>query len=183
MWRSLSQNDSLLSHSYHMKKMQGAMMSIVIGVDPGSRITGYGVIAWEKNTLRHVAHGQIRTKSEDLSDKLLEIFDGLSQVIAEFNPTVASIEQVFTCHNHQSALKLGQARGSAMTALAKAGLAVNEYSAKQVKRAVVGYGGADKAQVQHMIRALLRLTKTPPADAADALAIAICHCHSAVAWA
>lgn len=158
-------------------------MSIVIGIDPGSRITGYGVVQHEKQAVTHIAHGHIKTKSDELADKLYEIFTGLSEVIAQYQPTQASIEQVFTCHNHQSALKLGHARGAAMTALANAGLAVNSYSAKQVKQSVVGYGGADKAQVQHMIRAILRLTKTPQADAADALAIAVCHCHSAVAWA
>lgn len=158
-------------------------MSVVIGIDPGSRITGYGIVQWQNNQLTHIAHGQIKTKSEDLADKLLEIFTGISEAISQHSPTVASIEQVFTSYNHQSALKLGQARGAALTALASAGLAVNSYSAKQVKRSVVGYGGADKSQVQHMVRALLKLTKTPPPDAADALAIAICHCHSVVTWA
>lgn len=158
-------------------------MSVVIGIDPGSRITGYGIVRWEKNQLTHIAHGQIKTKSDELADKLFEIFTGVSAAISEHSPTVASIEQIFTAYNQQSALKLGQARGAAMTALAHAGLAVNSYSAKQVKRSVVGYGGANKSQVQHMIRALLRLTQTPPPDAADALAIAICHCHSVVTWA
>ena len=153
-------------------------MAIIIGIDPGSRITGYGVIDDSQRDIQHVSHGHIKTKSTELADKLYEIFVAITQVIGEFNPNIASIEQVFTCHNHQSALKLGQARGAAMTALAAAGLSVNEYSAKQVKKAVVGYGGADKAQVQHMVRHLLKLTMTPQADAADALAIAICYCNS-----
>jgi len=153
-------------------------MSLIIGIDPGSRITGYGIVESNKGNAQHIAHGQIQTKSAELADKLHEIFLGITQVIHEYAPTDAAIEQVFTCHNHQSALKLGQARGSALTALAHAGLAVGEYSAKQVKQSVVGYGGANKAQVQHMIRALLKLTHTPPPDAADALAIAICHCNN-----
>ncbi len=153
-------------------------MSIIIGIDPGSRITGYGIVSHVKNDVQHITHGQIKTRGDVLADKLHEIFTGLAKVISEYNPNEASIEQVFTFHNHQSALKLGQARGAALTALASAGLGVGEYSAKQVKKAVVGYGGANKAQVQHMIRALLKLQQTPPPDAADALAIAICHCNS-----
>lgn len=153
-------------------------MSLIIGIDPGSRITGYGLIRLEKKEPVHVAHGQIQTQSDNLPDKLHEIFCGISTVINRYAPTQAAIEQVFTFYNHQSALKLGQARGAALTALAHAGLAVGEYSAKQVKQSVVGYGGANKAQIQHMIRALLKLQQTPPPDAADALAIAICHCNS-----
>lgn len=153
-------------------------MAIIIGVDPGSRITGYGIVEMNKGEARHITHGYIQTKSDVLADKLHEIFESLSQVIAEYTPTQAAIEQVFTFYNHQSALKLGQARGAALTALARAGLGVGEYSAKQVKQAVVGYGGANKGQVQHMIRALLKLQQTPQADAADALAIAICHCNN-----
>ena len=153
-------------------------MAIIIGVDPGSRITGYGIVKLDKGEAQHITHGHIQTRSESLADKLHEIFDSLSKVIHEYSPTQAAIEQVFTFYNHQSALKLGQARGAALTALAGAGLEVGEYSAKQVKQAVVGYGGANKGQVQHMIRALLKLQQTPQADAADALAIAICHCNS-----
>lgn len=153
-------------------------MSITIGIDPGSRITGYGIIRYQGSNLEHIAHGTIKTHSDALSDKLYEIYQAINDVIHQHQPMHAAIEQVFTFYNHQSALKLGQARGAALTALAQAGLAVSEYSAKQVKQAVVGYGGADKSQVQHMIRSILRLTKTPPPDAADALAIAICHCNS-----
>ena len=153
-------------------------MSIIIGIDPGSCTTGYGVIRFVNNAIEHVAHGCIKTTSDTLADKLNEIFLGISDVIKNHSPLQAAIEQVFVSYNHQSALKLGQARGAALVALAHAGLPVDEYSAKQVKQAVVGYGGADKAQVQHMIRALLKLTQTPPPDAADALAIAICHCNS-----
>lgn len=151
---------------------------MIIGIDPGSRITGYGIVTLDKQTLRHVAHGHINTGNGALADRLYTIFSKLQSVIAEFSPTTAAIEQVFTCLNPQSALKLGQARGAAMTALAKAGLGVHEYSAKQVKQAIVGYGGAKKEQVQFMVRTILGMTQTPQADAADALAIAICHCNS-----
>lgn len=153
-------------------------MSLIIGIDPGSRITGFGIVRRLKGEIEHIHHGQINTKGDALADKLHEIFVGLSDVIRDYAPTHAAIEQVFTCYNHQSALKLGQARGAALTAVAHAGLGVDEYSAKQVKQSVVGYGGANKAQVQHMIRALLKLKQTPAPDAADALAIAICHCNS-----
>lgn len=153
-------------------------MAIIIGVDPGSRITGYGIVKLHKGEAQHITHGYIQTHSASLADKLHEIFDALLKVIHQYAPTQAAIEQVFTFYNHQSALKLGQARGAALTALASAGLEVGEYSAKQVKQAVVGYGGANKGQVQHMIRALLKLQQTPQPDAADALAIAICHCNS-----
>lgn len=153
-------------------------MTIIIGIDPGSCTTGYGVVRYVNNTIEHVAHGCIKTKSDTLADKLNEIFLGITDVIKNYSPAQSAVEQVFTSYNHQSALKLGQARGAALVALSHAELPVAEYSAKHVKRAVVGYGGADKTQVQHMIRALLKLTQTPPADAADALAIAICHCHS-----
>lgn len=153
-------------------------MTKILGIDPGSRITGFGIVNFAKGELTHIAHGHIPTKSTEPAEKLLEIFNALNTVIAEHNPNAASIEQIFTCLNPQSALKLGQARGAAMVAIANNGLAAHEYSAKQVKQSVVGYGGASKAQVQHMVKMLLKLNKSPQADAADALAIAICHCHS-----
>ena len=153
-------------------------MTKILGIDPGSRITGFGIVNFAKGELTHIAHGHVVTKSNELADKLLEIFQALNTVIAEHNPVAASIEQVFTCLNPQSALKLGQARGAAMVAIANNGLPAHEYSAKQVKQSVVGYGGASKLQVQHMVKMLLKLNTSPQADAADALAIAICHCHS-----
>ena len=153
-------------------------MTRILGIDPGSRITGFGIVDFSQGALQHVTHGHVVTKANELSEKLLEIFQALNTVIVEHNPIAASIEQVFTCRNPQSALKLGQARGAALVAIANNGLPAFEYSAKQVKQAVVGYGGADKAQIQHMVRMLLKLKQSPQADAADALAIAICHCHS-----
>ena len=152
-------------------------MNIIIGIDPGSCVTGYGLIQHNKGNIQHIAHGTIKTKSAEPAQRLHEIFRGITEIITASSPCEAAIEQIFTCHNHQSALKLSQARGAALVALAQAGLSVAEYSAKQVKSSVVGYGGADKHQVQQMIRALLKLTQTPAPDAADALAIAICHCH------
>ncbi len=152
--------------------------TIIIGIDPGSRITGYGIVAVTGSHQRHVAHGHIRTKSATLHERLQEIDAGLKNILMEYQPQQAAIEQVFTFHNHQAALKLGQARGAALVALSTFALPIAEYSARQVKQAVVGYGAATKLQIQQMVRALLRLTKTPTPDAADALAIALCHATS-----
>ncbi|WP_304985494.1 crossover junction endodeoxyribonuclease RuvC [Coxiella-like endosymbiont] len=148
---------------------------IIIGIDPGSRVTGYGIIWSQGSRQGCITFGQIKTQDESLNYRLQEIEEGLRNVIATHQPNEAAIEQVFTFHNHQSALKLGQARGAALVATAVYALPVTEYSARQIKQAVVGYGAATKAQVQHMIRMLLQLEKAPPADAADALAIALCH--------
>ena len=150
----------------------------ILGIDPGSRITGYGIIQSDGHRHAYITSGRLLLKSEDLASKLREIFQQLSVIIHQFQPQEAAIEQVFMARNANSALKLGQARGAAIVALADKGLTVAEYSARAVKQAVVGYGAADKSQVQHMIRLLLGLQTTPPADAADALAIAICHAHS-----
>lgn len=148
---------------------------IIIGIDPGSRVTGYGIIWSQGSQQGYITFGQIKTKAESLNYRLQQIEEGLRNLIATHQPNEAAIEQVFTFHNHQSALKLGQARGAALVATAVYALPVAEYSARQIKQAVVGYGAATKAQVQHMIRMLLQLEKVPPADAADALAIALCH--------
>jgi crossover junction endodeoxyribonuclease RuvC len=151
---------------------------LIIGIDPGSRITGYGIILVKGSLQSHISHGHIRCQQTHLCERLYHIYEKLAGIITEYQPNEAAIEQVFTCHNHQSALKLGQARGAAMVAVARYALPLGEYSARQVKQAVVGYGAADKLQVQHMVRAILKLTKTPPADAADALAIALCHANT-----
>ncbi|WP_100622670.1 crossover junction endodeoxyribonuclease RuvC [Candidatus Coxiella mudrowiae] len=148
---------------------------IIIGIDPGSQVTGYGIIWSQGSRQGRITFGQIKTRGESLNYRLQQIEEGLRNVIATHQPNEAAIEQVFTFHNHQSALKLGQARGAALVATAVYALPVSEYSARQIKQAVVGYGAATKAQVQHMIRMLLQLEKVPPADAADALAIALCH--------
>ena len=152
----------------------------VLGVDPGSRITGYGIIAKEGNRLIHVDNGAIFTNSRnDFSLRLLTIYRGLTEVIDRYRPDAMAVENIFFATNVQSALKLGQARGAAIVAGVNAGLPIYEYTALQVKQAVVGHGRAAKEQVQKMLQALLRLPETAQEDASDALAVAICHAHSA----
>jgi crossover junction endodeoxyribonuclease RuvC len=151
----------------------------VLGIDPGSRITGYGIVEQEGNRLVHVDNGAIFTDSAaDFPGRLKRIFDGLCAVIAEFRPDEAAVENIFFSTNVQSALKLGQARGAAIVAAVHAGLPVAEYSALQVKQAVVGQGRAEKGQVQKMLKALLGLPEIAQADASDALAVAVCHINS-----
>jgi crossover junction endodeoxyribonuclease RuvC len=153
---------------------------IILGIDPGSRITGYGLISKEGNRLIHIDNGAIFTQSaEDFPRRLEQIFTGLSAVIAKYQPQVVAVENVFLAKNAQSALKLGQARGAAIVAAVNVGLAVFEYTALQVKQAVVGSGRAEKVQVQQMIKALLNLPEIAQEDASDALAVAVCHAHSA----
>ena len=153
---------------------------IILGIDPGSRITGYGLIRKEGNRLIHVDNGAIFTRdAEDFPQRLQQIFTGLSTIIAQYRPDAVAVENVFLAKNAQSALKLGQARGAAIVAAVAVGLAVFEYSALQVKQAVVGSGRAEKVQVQQMIKALLNLPEIAQEDASDALAVAVCHAHSA----
>ena len=138
----------------------------------------FGVIRVDGKQPAYIASGCIRVKAEDTAERLHEIYAGVQEVIGEYAPTEAAIERIFMFYSADSALKLGQARGVAMVSLAKSALSVAEYTAKQVKQAVVGYGGADKTQVQHMVKQILSLSATPQADAADALAIALCHYHT-----
>lgn len=152
-------------------------MAIILGIDPGSRITGYGIIQQSGRKLTYLGSGCIRTAVDDLPTRLKRIYAGVSEIISQFQPTVFAIEQVFMARNADSALKLGQARGAAIVAAVNADLPVFEYAARQVKQTVVGTGAAEKAQVQHMVKALLKLSASPQADAADALAIAITHSH------
>lgn len=147
----------------------------VLGVDPGSRQTGYGVVDHFRGSLRYVASGRVETTAGPFSGRLADIYRGMGKVIAEYLPAEFAIEEVFLARNPASALKLGQARGVAIAAAVGAGLPVSEYASRAVKLAVVGSGRADKAQVQFMVRALLGLDAEPPTDAADALAVAICH--------
>ncbi len=152
----------------------------ILGIDPGSRITGFGVITVLRNgKLVYVASGCIRVPKGSLAECLKVILEGVDKVIDAHSPEVLSIEKVFMARNADSALKLGQARGAALCAAVQHDLPVNEYTALQIKRAVVGTGRGDKKQVQHMVTALLGLSGTPQADAADALAAAICHAHTA----
>lgn len=152
----------------------------ILGIDPGSRVTGYGIISTHGRELGFVACGTIRTAAEAaFSKRLLIIFHDLREVIAAHGPEVAAVEDVFIDRNPRSALKLGHARGAAMVAAMDCGLPIFDYPARRVKQAVAGYGQADKVQVQHMVRALLALDAAPSRDASDALAVAICHAHHA----
>lgn len=152
-----------------------AQKRIILGIDPGSRFTGYGIIWTCGSQQGLVTHGFIACKQAELHQRLYHIHAELAKVIAQHQPDEAAIEQVFTCMNHQSALKLGQARGAALTATAKYALPLSEYSARQIKKSITGYGASNKTQIQHMVRSMLHLTEFPQADAADALAIALCH--------
>lgn len=152
-------------------------MTLILGIDPGSRITGYGVIRDTGRGCEYVASGCIRTGTGELPERLNAVFAGVSEIIQTYQPETMGIEQVFMARNADSALKLGQARGAAIVAGAQAGLAVSEYSATQVKSAIAGSGRAAKEQVQMMVMHLLKLTKKPQIDASDALAIALCHAH------
>ncbi len=151
----------------------------ILGIDPGLRLTGFGVIEQTGQKLAYVASGVIRSGEGELPTRLGVLFAGLNEVIASYRPDTCAVEIVFVNVNPQSTLLLGQARGAAITTLVAHGLAVHEYTALQVKQAVVGYGRAAKSQVQAMVQHLLRLPGVPSTDAADALACAICHAHAA----
>lgn len=150
----------------------------VLGIDPGSRITGFGVIDHRDGKLSYVTSGCIRMQDTSLPDRLKTIFDSVTEIIENCSPEVMAIEEVFVAKNARSALVLGQARGAAIAAGVGKGLLVDEYTALQIKKSVVGYGKADKAQVQHMVKSILALEGMPQSDAADALACAICHAHT-----
>lgn len=151
----------------------------ILGIDPGTRITGYGLIDTSGNRLIHVDNGAITTRtSDELALRLKTIYHGLSQIITTYRPEVVAVEQIFLANNALSALKLGHARGAALLSAVNQDLLVHEYTALQVKSAVVGYGKAAKVQVQQMVRTLLNLPEIAQEDASDALAVAICHAHS-----
>jgi len=153
-------------------------MTLILGIDPGSRITGYGIIKETKHQLHYVDSGCIRTSIGALDQRLLQIFEGISHLMQTYNPNEVAIEQVFLYKNPNAALKLGHARGVAMVACAAHNVTMSEYSPRAIKQSVVGYGAAEKIQVQRMVVNLLMLTRSPQPDAADALAVAICHSHS-----
>jgi crossover junction endodeoxyribonuclease RuvC len=151
----------------------------VLGIDPGSRLTGFGVVDADGKTLRYVASGCVRTTTgAELASRLKTLYDGIVEIIDQYQPMVMAVEQVFMARNAQSALTLGHARGAALCAGMNGSLPLAEYSALQIKQAVVGRGHAAKEQVQHMVQVLLGLPASPQADAADALACAICHVHN-----
>jgi crossover junction endodeoxyribonuclease RuvC len=148
----------------------------ILGIDPGSHVTGYGIIEKEGNHLRHVLHGEIKAKKDSLlSTMLISIYQQLSLVITENDPQAISLENIFYGKNVRSLIKQAQVRGVVIFAGANKDISVFEYSPLEVKKAVVGYGRAEKRQVQIMVKAILKLPALPPADAADALATAICH--------
>lgn len=150
----------------------------LLGLDPGLRYTGWGVIEADGNKLRHVANGRVATDDErNLAERLAQLYEGLRGLIEIYAPDEAAVEETFVNRNPASALKLGQARGVALLAPAVAGIAVAEYPANQIKKAIVGGGHAAKGQVSHMVRVLLPGCQVTSADAADALAVAICHAH------
>jgi crossover junction endodeoxyribonuclease RuvC len=152
----------------------------VLGIDPGSLVTGFGVVEEEANRLRALTWGTVRTVArQPLSERLKRIYDGLSEAVQTWQPDAVSVERIFFADNPKTALTLGHARGVALLTVANAALPLVEYSALEIKMAVVGYGRAAKTQIQQMVQTLLRLDELPqPADAADALAAAICHLHT-----
>lgn len=158
----------------------------ILGIDPGLRTTGFGIIEAEGGRLHYVASGTITTGAVDIGQlpaRLKIIFDGVREVTARYQPNCASLEIVFVNVNPQSTLLLGQARGAALTALVSSDLAVSEYTALQMKKAIVGHGQARKEQVQAMVARLLDLPGLPGKDAADALGMAICHAHAGASFA
>ena len=155
-------------------------MMRILGIDPGSRITGYGVVESNGMDIMFISCGVIKTTpSYPFAVRINEIFDGINEVIQLHDPEAAAVEDVFLASNPRTAIKLGQARGAAVVAAMQNGLSVSDYSARQVKQAVAGYGQAEKKQVQHVVRLLLNLKRNPSSDAADALAVAICHANTA----
>jgi crossover junction endodeoxyribonuclease RuvC len=150
----------------------------ILGIDPGSRFTGFGIIEVQGDRATHVRHGVIQTGTGEFTERLGVIFEELREVIRAEAPVEVAVETVFLSRNASSALKLGQARGAAICAAISMGLPVAEYSPRSVKQAIVGRGAADKVQVQHMVSVLLQLRETPAEDAADALAVALCHQHT-----
>jgi crossover junction endodeoxyribonuclease RuvC len=155
-------------------------VAIILGIDPGSRVTGYGVIKTQGRHMHYVASGCIKTSGDVFAEKLRQIFDGVRQLCDSYAPTEFAIEQVFMSKNADSALKLGHARGAAIVAATLNQLPVFEYAARLIKQSLVGTGAAEKKQVQHMVMQLLKLSQAPQIDASDALAVAICHHHSSM---
>ncbi len=153
-------------------------MALILGVDPGSVKTGFGIINQVGSKSEYVGSGVIRIPSISLPERLKIIFDSVTEIIEEYSPQEMAIEQVFMAKSAGSALKLGQARGAAIVAAVNQSLPVSEYEARKVKQSVVGNGAADKLQVQHMIKTLLKLSAAPQEDAADALAVALCHANT-----
>ncbi len=152
---------------------------IILGIDPGTRVTGYGIVEKTPGGILHLEHGEIRpSRGSVLSESLRMVFETLLEIVDRRKPDVLVIETIFYGKNVKSLIRQGHLRGAAMLTAPLRGLPVYEYSPLEVKQAVVGYGRAEKRQIQHMVKALLNLPSPPPADASDALAMAICHAHT-----
>lgn len=152
---------------------------VILGIDPGTRTTGYGLIEKNGRNIIHIENGVISPKARlPLAQKLLYIFSELEKIIAKFQPNEVAVEEVFVSNNVRSALILGHARGVAMLAASEKGIKVHEYSTREIKKALVGYGNADKNQVAQMVKRLLKLPEVAALDASDALAAAMCHANS-----
>lgn len=167
------------AHSKHYYCEYIHSMTLILGIDPGSRKTGYGIINFVSGRGEYVSSGVVRVPEQlPLPERLKVIFESVCEIIDRYNPGEFAIEQVFMAKNAGSALKLGQARGAAIVAAVSHNLPVAEYEARKVKQSVVGTGSADKLQVQHMVKMLLKLPRAPQEDAADALAVALCHANT-----
>lgn len=153
-------------------------MALILGIDPGSQKTGFGIINTVNGKSSYVTSGIIRLPGGPLPERLRIIAEGVGELVEQYSPVELSIEQVFLARSADAAIKLGQARGAAIVPCVLRGMEVSEYSARQIKQSVVGTGAADKAQVQHMVKVLLSLPGVPQEDAADALAAALCHAHT-----
>ena len=153
-------------------------MALILGIDPGSQKTGFGIISHNGGRSEYVTSGIIRLPREELPARLRIIHDSVAELVEQYCPRELAIEEVFMARDPKAAIKLGQARGAAIVACVTRDMSVFEYSAKSIKKAVVGTGGADKEQVQHMVKTLLKLPAAPKEDAADALAAALCHAHT-----
>lgn len=152
---------------------------VVLGVDPGTSCTGFGLISSNHGSLKHITHGVIRADSKyPFSDRLLAIYQGIKDVMEAHRPHCVAVEAIFHARNARSSLILGHARGIILLAAVQANIQVHEYSALQVKQALTGYGRAEKGQIRALVKSLLSINKNPPMDASDALALAICHAHS-----
>lgn len=173
-WRAL---DPAAFASLPLRVVTRATPVRVLGLDPGSRLTGFGVIDCDGASSAHVASGAIATPAGNLPQRLQVIYQRVRELVLEYQPGEIAIERVFVNRNPDSALKLGQARGAALCGAFTGSAAVFEYAPREIKMAIVGAGGADKHQVQHMVKALLQLQMRLGADAADALAVALCHAH------
>lgn len=149
----------------------------ILGIDPGSRLTGFGVLDFEGNSATYIASGTVKSQDGDFPDRLRQIFESVANIVTEYRPDVVAIESVFMHKNAGSALKLGQARSAALCATFAGNVEIHEYAPREIKLAIVGTGSATKEQVQHMVVSLLSLDAAPAADAADALATALCHGH------